>query len=58
MNNLYQIYELVDVLVLVLNRNIYILHVHVLCPIYFDLNLDPNYPDEPYAAFIITELLF
>ena len=30
------------------------MHVYVLCPIYMDLTLDTNYPDEQYAEVIIS----
>ena len=30
------------------------LPVYLLCPIYFDLTLDPNDPDEKYSAVIIS----
>ena len=31
-----------------------LLTVYVLCPIYLDLTIDTNYPDEPYAEVIIS----
>ena len=34
-----------------------LLPVYVLCPIYFEQNLDPNDPDEKYAALISTTSL-
>ena len=35
-------------------RKLILLPVYVLCPIYFDLTIDPNDTDEPYAAVIIS----
>ena len=37
---------------LTFERNIILLHVYVLCPIYIYQTLDPNNPDETYVAFI------
>ena len=38
-------------------RKLVILPVYELCPIYFDLTIDPNDPDEQYTAFMSTESL-
>ena len=40
-----------------IDRKLLLLRVYVLCPIYFYLTLDPNDPDEPYAALISTTSL-
>ena len=34
-------------------QKLLLLPVYVLCPIDFNFTLDPNYPDESYAAVII-----
>ena len=35
-------------------RKLLLLNVYGLCPIDVDLTLDPNDPDEPYAAVILS----
>ena len=45
--------ELVDKLVMVLNRKLLLLNVYLLCQIYFNLTLNPNDLYEPYAEVII-----
>ena len=35
-------------------QKLILLTIYVLCKIHFDVTIDPNYPDEPYASLTST----